>query len=52
MFCWHKWTKWELFTIELYKEGFKNKEGNFIKGEWQKQRRRCIKCGKWQEEYL
>jgi hypothetical protein len=52
MMCWHKWGKWELYEVDIYDYDFKDKEGNYIRGKRRKQRRQCIKCGKYQEGWV
>jgi hypothetical protein len=52
MFCWHNWTKWEQYTEEGVITGglLVKKEDKGMSYRELRQRRRCTKCGKVQDE--
>lgn len=50
MICWHKWSKWERFEQPMvFISRNKSEEHNYIEI---RQRRKCIKCGRIQEEKI
>ncbi len=51
MFCWHKWSKWEQYAeagVKTYRKFPKER----IPYSETRQKRRCMKCGKVQDEYI